>query len=277
MDQFKEIESKVFEDFAAQLNFIHSDDKIEMTEKSNQEEVEDRQIPLFQEDDDDDDFSFVFNKYETSPIQAHAVVHDGQIRQVFPLFDRDLLADYYSESSEDRLPHQPPVKVFVESSTLSSSSSASDKIDGVATGPYCVWTKKGKDEKSNSTGFSKLWRFRDFVNRSNSDGRDAFVFLNNSTAKKVENLSEKRPASESSPDKKLSSGEISDNGNGAGGKVKVKKAGKAKTAPISAHEVYMRNKGLHKDRRRSYLPYRPELVGFFTNVHGGLSRNVHPF
>ncbi|KAK9935494.1 hypothetical protein M0R45_022596 [Rubus argutus] len=30
------------------------------------------------------------------------------------------------------------------------------------------------------------------------------------------------------------------------------------------------------DKRRSYLPYRPGLVGFFTNVNG-LSRNVHPF
>ena len=68
-------------------------------------------------------------------------------------------------------------------------------------------------------------------------------------------------------------------GGGKTGKVINKKGGvKGKTVSLSAHEVYMRNRGSQEvDRRRSYLPYRPELVGFFTNVNGGLRRNVHPF
>ena len=32
-------------------------------------------------------------------------------------------------------------------------------------------------KKSNSTGFSKLWRFRDFVHRSNSDGKEGGLAL----------------------------------------------------------------------------------------------------
>lgn len=63
-----------------------------------------------------------------------------------------------------------------------------------------------------------------------------------------------------------------------GKKKKVKKAKKTKTAALSPHEAYMRSKTKEGERRRSYLPYRPELVGLFTNVHGGgLTRNVHPF
>ena len=42
-----------------------------------------------------------------------------------------------------------------------------------------VEDSKDMCKKSNSTGFSKLWRFRqDLKLRSNSDGKDAFVFLN---------------------------------------------------------------------------------------------------
>ncbi|PWA68956.1 hypothetical protein CTI12_AA303070 [Artemisia annua] len=105
--------------------------------------------------------------------------------------------------------------------------------------------------KSNSTGFSKLWRFRDNnnINRSNSDGRDAFVFLNNEGG----------------------------NGKGKGKEVVKKKVKKANVG--SAHEVYLKQKGGGEEefKRKSYLPYRPGLMGFFTNVNGGLSKNVHPF
>jgi hypothetical protein len=35
-------------------------------------------------------------------------------------------------------------------------------------------------------------------------------------------------------------------------------------------------KGKEGDKRRSYLPYRPDLVGFMSNVKG-VGRNIHPF
>ncbi|KAA8533149.1 hypothetical protein F0562_033318 [Nyssa sinensis] len=193
-----------------------------------------------------------------------------------------------SVPSKNDLPLRPPVqKVFIEARgpplpPSSSSRSEADEVDTVAAGPYCTWSKKAIEaspevcKKSNSTGFSKIWKFRDLGHRCNSDGRDAFVFLNSSTttsAKREEKV-EKR---ESSSEKRITS-EGKTNANG-GKAVNTEKGGKKETASRSAHEMhYVRNRALREgDRRRSYLPYRPELVGFFTNVSGGLSRNVHPF
>ncbi|KAH6763206.1 hypothetical protein C2S52_020639 [Perilla frutescens var. hirtella] len=161
---------------------------------------------------------------------------------------------------------RPPVKkVFVETEgvdgqAMTSSAQGNDEIAG----PCCEWSSRKAVEaspevckKSNSTGFSKIWRLKELTARSNSDGRDAFVFLNGNHAPPAA----KQPAA---AEKK-------------GSAVKVKKSGKSKTAAVSAHEVYLRSKAKEEERRRSYLPYRPELMGFFTNVNGGLTRNVHPF
>ncbi|KAH0991665.1 hypothetical protein GBA52_003148 [Prunus armeniaca] len=142
---------------------------------------------------------------------------------------------------------------------------------GVPEGTYCEWSRKPVvvapelKNKSNSTGSSKLWRVRDLKLRSNSDGKDAFVFLN--------------PNSTTTPPKP--SQETADNKSGAKIVKTVEKVkGKAKKAETvsSAHEKhYVMNRAKKEgDKRRSYLPYRQDLVGFFTNVNG-LSRNVHPF
>lgn len=50
-----------------------------------------------------------------------------------------------------------------------------------------------------------------------------------------------------------------------------------KSEAVLAHEVYLKSKARDEERQRPYLPYQPHLVGFFTNVNGGLTRNVHPF
>ncbi|GKC69213.1 carbonic anhydrase 2-like protein [Tanacetum coccineum] len=46
-------------------------------------------------------------------------------------------------------------------------------------GPHCTWKKQPPklSKKSNSTCFPRLWRHKDKVGRSKSDGRDAFLFL----------------------------------------------------------------------------------------------------
>ncbi|KAK6123077.1 hypothetical protein DH2020_043180 [Rehmannia glutinosa] len=196
----------------------------------------------------------------SSPIAAEDAFINGQIKPVFPLFNRDLFfSGEDSRSLLDSLPMRPPVnKVFVES--------APENVE--AAGPHCEWSDRKAVEaspeickKSNSTGFSKIWRFKDLLGRSNSDGRDAFVFLNNAHA---QTSAAEQPAAVKVNEKKES-------------KDKVKgKAKKGKTASLSAHEVYLKSKA-KEEKRRSYLPYRPELMGFFTNVNGGLSKNVHPF
>ncbi|KAK6133622.1 hypothetical protein DH2020_032652 [Rehmannia glutinosa] len=193
---------------------------------------------------------------------------NGQIKPVFQLFDRDL---QFSGDGSISLPMRPPVKkLFVETTEDNGGMTSSSAGDDEIVGPYCEWSSRKAVEaapaevckKSNSTGFSRIWRFKEFVGRCNSDGRDAFVFLNNAPPRAA------APAVAEKSEKTESTVKVNSR--------KGKKKG-TKTAPLSAHEAYMRSKAKEEERRRSYLPYRPELMGFFTNVNGGLTKNVHPF
>ncbi|XP_047320637.1 uncharacterized protein LOC124924679 [Impatiens glandulifera] len=168
----------------------------------------------------------------------------------------------------------PVNKVFIETEeSISPSAVSNGKEKEESSGPYCNWSRKAVEatvspspetcKKSNSTGFSKLWRFHDLLNRSNSDGKDAYVYLNGSASRSKVISSEKRQVAAVSSSAS------------AGEKMKPKTKKGVKTAAAKAHEKYLRSKD--NDRRRTYLPYRPELMGFFTNIHGGMTRNVHPF
>ncbi|KAL3644518.1 hypothetical protein CASFOL_009698 [Castilleja foliolosa] len=241
------VEEKLVLDFHSQLKLednLHDDD-------------------LRLDDDDvmeneEDEFSFNCGELSTSSIAAEDVFINGQMKPVFPLFNRVL--SFSGEdlfSLQENLPTKPPVKnIFVETNVQATTSSGSGGDEIV--GPYCEWSSRKTVEassdqvckKSNSTGFSKIFRIRERVGRSNSDGKDAFVFLNNGGGHAA------APAEEKA--------------------VKIKKS--SKTTSLSAHEVYLRSKAQSDERlRRSYLPYRPDLVGFFTNVNVGLTKNVHPF
>lgn len=237
-----------------------SKDSQEICKEERKEIIEDHDNGEDGEEEEEEEFSFMCGEGDASPIAAEDAFINGKIRPVFPLFNRDL---FFSGGEPDSLqleslPSKTLVKkVFVE--TKESSSTRTNEIHG----PYCEWSSGKAVEvspetckKSNSTGFSKLWRFKELMGRSNSDGRDTFVFLNNGNAPHA--------ASETVL---------------AGVKVegKVTKGGKIKTASLSAHEVYLKSKAREEEKRRSYLPYRPELMGFFTNANSGLSKNVHPF
>lgn len=264
MQTAKSSEVQITQDFLTLVNLKDDDAEYEETEAAvdnhsvNEEEEED-------EDEEEEEFSFMCGGANTSPIAAEDAFINGQIKTVYPLFNRDLL--FSGEDSgglHENLPMRPPVKkVFVETREANGQASSSTEESEKASGPPRDWSDRKAMEaspeickKSNSTGFSKIWRFKDLLGRSNSDGRDAFVFLNNGEhpATKGEEKSEKEAAVKVS------------------GKVK-----KGKTASLSAHEAYLKSKAKGEERRRSYLPYRPELMGFFTNVNGGLTKNVHPF
>ncbi|XP_052311788.1 uncharacterized protein LOC127905776 [Populus trichocarpa] len=134
---------------------------------------------------------------------------------------------------------------------------------------YCVWAPKkeegspGSCKKSSSTGSnSKRWKFKDFIHRSNSDGKDTFVFLmpNN----KKSGLHHQRLGNDDQDGNHNKQGtEKRKDAKGAGGGL----------FQFQEH-YYMRSKD--GDKRRSYLPYRPDLVGFLSNVNG-VGRNLHPF
>ncbi|XP_022843064.1 uncharacterized protein LOC111366569 [Olea europaea var. sylvestris] len=141
----------------------------------------------------------------------------------------------------------------MESETTSSSSSEMDDLAGVQAEKYCTWrpkssspppkdTEEGKCKKSNSTGSTKRCTFEDLLNRSHSDG-DHGTLVISTPSKQMENDTTKK-----------------------GVETPVVGVGKVKVAAIQ----YGRNGG---DRRRSYLPYRKDLVGLFANVNW-LSRNA---
>ncbi|XP_076918358.1 uncharacterized protein LOC143578760 [Bidens hawaiensis] len=222
-------------------------------------------------EDDDDDFTFMLIGNDDAPI------HEDKL---LPLFDQKLLLDdgeYELEEIEDhhRLPIMPPVdKIFIESPRgLPSSESQQNENDDISTGEYCAWSGDSTtataelSKKSNSTGFSKLWRLKEKVGRSNSDGRDAFVFL-----KCSDNIK--------STTKSTATSSTSSSAAGAFVKVTGGKARVVKQRKPTGYEAYLRSRGEYteEERRRSYLPYRPEMLGgLFTNVHGGLTKNVHPY
>nr|XP_043623671.1 uncharacterized protein LOC122595385 [Erigeron canadensis] len=238
-------------------------------------------------DSDEEEFTFMCVVNDDGNDESVTTESDksGNTRPVFPLFDQSLLLSNEYGDRDSRLTSQLPVnKVFIETPSTPSSSSSSSTSSTI-----CSSISKEEPAeiniKSNSTGFSKLWRFRNEMNRSNSDGRDAYVYLqnpnNNNNKGKMSLLNDVVGGSSEKVLKKKQNDVVEEEGEGKGKKaVAVKKGVKVKKSTgSSAHEVYLKQKGerTEEERRRSYLPYRPGLMGFFTNVNGGLSKNVHPF
>ncbi|CAN1195934.1 hypothetical protein LINPERPRIM_LOCUS32249 [Linum perenne] len=208
------------------------------------------------------------------------------VSPVFPVFNRDLLhsdADVHHNDYSTPTELRSLSELFLDDrdpqSSFSSSSSEADELEGAPEGSYCVWTPKsisessvvgaspspGRCVKSNSTGSSSKqrgWRLRDLLRRSSSDGKAvSYVFVNPNSgnrnemkAGKMIDEKAKRPAPAGKSTRT------------AGGK------------QASAHEVfYMKSKALKEgDKRRSYLPYRQDLVGFFSTANG-FTRTFTPF
>ncbi|KAK1359513.1 DUF1645 domain-containing protein [Heracleum sosnowskyi] len=199
--------------------------------------------------DDDDEFEFSL-QLSSDEINNHG--------PVFPIFNRNYKDDNHEDASKIILPLKNLFLQETEASQLSSSSSSeADELESIPPGTYCVWRPKDdvvssptSCKKSKSTGSaSKRFRIRDLIKRSNSEGKassSSLVFL---TPKKDKLVDEKL---------RLDSG---------------KSAGKSR-APASpassAHETfYMQNRAMKEgEKRKSYLPYRKDLVGFFANVNG---------
>lgn len=228
---------------------------------------------------DDFEFSLVYENPDTSTVEF---IYDGQTKfqPIFPVFNHSLLLnDDKSEEDVDSSIRIPLKNLFLEereSTTSSGSSSEADELETIPPGTYCVWKptisepSPGKCKKSKSTGsLSKRWpRIRDLLRRSNSDGKDSVLFL---TPKK---------AIENETGKAKNSGEVVK----TAGKLKQKKGSltggdKGSPAAAAAHQslYYVQNKAgkeADKNRRKSYLPYRQDLVGFFAI---GLNRSYRPF
>lgn len=248
---------------------------------------------------EENEFEFVlFQKTEDE------MVLDCPISPVFPIFNHDLLKK--SDGTEvNELNHgnAPTIKISLQKLIIddrererdldrdppSSSSSETDELDGIPPGTYCVWTPKSvqaaervKCKKSKSTGSgsgsgsssSRRWRLRNLLPRSNSEGgKNLFVFLTPSS--KSESTRKKEEKSE-----KL--GEDAKGKKSCSEAKAVVRHSKIKGGSVekgsSAHELfYVRNRMLKQgDKRRSYLPYRQDLVGFWANLNT-VSKALPPF
>ncbi|CAA0833758.1 Protein of unknown function (DUF1645 [Striga hermonthica] len=190
---------------------------------------------------DEEEFEFVLTH------DGEELLVDGQIQQVFPVFNRDLRQD--GGDLPELTAEIPLSRLFIEEDRErdrppSCSSSEADELENhVPAGSYCVWRPKAAEapmpsqcRKSKSTGSATMrWKLRDLLRRCKSDGKDSFVFL---TPKRVK---EEKPQVRS--------------GEGRG---------------HSFSAFYVQNKAVKvEDRKKSYLPYRQELLaGFFANVNG---------
>ncbi|EOA18218.1 hypothetical protein CARUB_v10006707mg [Capsella rubella] len=117
-------------------------------------------------------------------------------------------------------------------SSSSSSSSDEEELDVVSSEKSL---KRGRWRKSKSTGASSSttsWRISDLLKRSYSEGKQSLKFLNSNSRNREEFTK------------------------------------KEKEKVVCAHEkFYLRNKAMKsEDKRRSYLPYKQHVFGFFFTV-----------
>ncbi|KAI4328256.1 hypothetical protein L6164_020626 [Bauhinia variegata] len=198
------------------------------------------------EEKEEDEFSFDYTNTDVAMVLAEDVFANGKIRPMFPV-----IADGYNGGSSFR----PPLKkLFIQRRGTCHSSLAAielDELNRAPGGPYSKWPEKCK--KSNSTGISKLRRFRDLFRRSKSDGNDAFGFLNPSASGGSKKEAEKKASSDKTIEKK-----------GIVVKAKEPKGAKVKSTSSANEKYYLMNRAKKESAERtSYLPYN---LGFFTCV-----------
>jgi len=218
-----------------------------------------KQMPNNDEENvEEGEFSFACTEVQGIHVFADEIFENGKIRQIPHNFNQSLLIYPTPNNISSHL--RPPLKkIFIKNSInrhsmlgCISKESQNESLQNMT----MVEIKASNEcyEKSNSTGSSNLWKFIKNLNlRSNKDHKKSLLLLNasapkNSRKPKVENIVNKKRK-----DEKQKNG-------------------------LSAYEkLYVTNK-TRKDsnKRRSFLPYKRQLFGLFTNMNG-LTRNLHPF
>nr|GEU58470.1 hypothetical protein [Tanacetum cinerariifolium] len=185
---------------------------------------------------------------------------DSKSWQVYPVFNRDLGDEV--KSKDEKIDVSVSItsqlrKLFVDEEFVSSSYSSSEseeadsdnELENIPSGTFCLWRPKAesgssspsmtKCKKSSSTGSgSKRWSIRYLLKRSNSEGKQ-------------------QPMVSLISKQKRSSGEVP--------KDVARLKGKT-----PAHEMFYVQRRAEKEivNRKSFLPYRQNLVGLFGNVNG---------
>ncbi|KAK2367800.1 hypothetical protein QL285_081051 [Trifolium repens] len=211
-----------------------------------------------EENMEEQEFGFACTDVREMHIFADDIFENGKIRPIIHSSDQSL--PFIPNPKNDATYNCPPIrKNFIENSIKlhSRSDGISNELQNEPIQNVTMVEMKGSSEcytKSNSTGTSNLWRFRENLNlRSNSDHKDSFVLMNPSVPKKsskpkVENIV-----------------------------LKKRKDEKHKSALSAYEKIYVTNKKRKEsNKRKSFLPYKHQLFGIFTNMNV-LNRNLHPF
>ncbi|CAL5201319.1 unnamed protein product [Lathyrus oleraceus] len=208
-----------------------------------------------EENNEEQEFSFACTNVKGMHIFADDIFENGKMRALLPTFDQSLQLFPTININASHIRH-PLKNIFIKNylSPQSISSGISKETQNEILQNITMKASSECYEKSNSTGSSNLWRFRQNLDlRSNSDHKDSFVILNPSESKtsikpNVENII-----------------------------IKKRKGEKPKNTLTAYEKLYVTNKARKgSNKRRSLLPYKHGLFGFFTNMHE-LSRNLHPF
>uniref|UniRef100_A0A1D1YG25 Ribonuclease HII n=1 Tax=Anthurium amnicola TaxID=1678845 RepID=A0A1D1YG25_9ARAE len=268
------------------------------------EVVDGRNTRVEDSDDSCEDFEFAF--VSMIPVDgseqnaANEVFSDGRIRPVaLFLQEPDLLphqdgdaegGNHGAAGVSEGAVHLNFQKMVVDdggppSTPSPSAPSESGELEVVPEESHCAWTPGSTPpspdlcKKSRSSGdSSKRWRLRDLVaGRSHSNGKGKFVFiaaLRSAAQKKAKkspgDWSRTTPAPVPGP-KKAEAPTAA-----AGDRKKGKGAGSAGEMDVpTAHRLYyMKTVAAAGDRRRSFLPYRKDLLGLFANVNSA-GRSFH--
>lgn len=270
-----EIAARVVEECAAEEKSDEFYDEFYFEREVDSESVKREGEEWGGDEDEGFEFEFVTRDSDSTPISADEIFHNGKIRPAYPFFNGDFFIrkvkmDANKEENGAKTIRLPLMKLLIEeretAATSSCSSSDVDELEGVPEEMYCVWQPKAasdadepedlycvwqpkptpaaEDEKaprckkSTSTGsiYKKL-KLKELLSRSHSEGRkENFVFLT------PKNSWWKREKEEKNVEET---------------QVVI---GKLRPPPP----------------RRTYLPYRQDLVGFFSGGYG-LTKNSKPF
>lgn len=155
-----------------------------------------------EENVEEGEFSFACTEIQGTQIFADEIFENGKIQPITDAFDQSLL--FYPIPNNNASHLRPPLKKIFIKNCINPQSILGGFSKEAQNEPLqnmtMVEMKASNDcyHKSNSTGSSNLWRFRQNLNlRSNSDHKDSFVLLNSSVPKKpskpkVENVVAKR-------------------------------------------------------------------------------------
>ena len=211
-----------------------------------------------EENIDEQEFSFPDANFQDIRIFAGDLFENGKLRTLLPHFDQSRFDTSTPNNVASHI--RPPLKkIFINNSISpqsrpdgNSKETQNEFLENITL--VEMLESKEHCKKSNSTGSSNLWRFRQNMDlRCNSDNRDSLVILNSSVPKshvktKVESIV-----------------------------IKKRKEEQPKKALSTYEKLYLTNKKRKgSNKQRSFLPYKHQLFGFFTNMNG-LSRNLHPF